>query len=538
MVSALTGDAIANASVKLIRWKQPFRGGWPPDGAISSQLGTVQGALTDDDGRFRFESGEAENDLLVTAEGYPPTRIRASGSFVEIRVPEAASLGGDISALMSHFDQRLAVQIEAAGFSYPAVFPDESGSFWIGSLPPGEAKVTIQKENTYVRQRSVTLRAGEETRVDFGEDTAPCLEGTVMFAGSPAQGVRVFIRNDLQSSSTETDGRGEYSISGLAPGRYQVLVTRGKRTAPDYSLSMFDVDIGTELLRRDVVLPSASLAGLVQAAEPGTLVRLFRWLSVDDPANALYQRGEAGWIQERSAKTAADGSFFCHLLPAGRYVVAVGNVRSAPIQLDEGAEVHGIDLVVGRGSPLTVVVAGETGGEVRTSLYLTGEERVPLEHLSAYEDGTWKSSRVPPGRYRLQVSRVHERSVLIDVETDGSPQTVSVSFPDRGWVRFRLLGTTPAGKTPILVLTLDEIVSRPFGGGQTREVVLAVDAETREVTTSIPSPGPHVVDVAVYRAESLLDFMRGRRMSQPIRTVRLSWEGPQTGEVLVEVPLD
>ena len=62
----------------------------------------------------------------------------------------------------------------------------------------------------------------------FAQDTTTgAVEGTVTDAGIPLEGVRVTVAStDGDKHETLTDSNGEYSIAGLAPGRYLMTFTK------------------------------------------------------------------------------------------------------------------------------------------------------------------------------------------------------------------------------------------------------------------------------------------------------------------------
>ncbi len=162
-----------------------------------------------------------------------------------------------------------------------------------------------------------------------------------------------------------------------------------------------------------------------------------------------------------------------------------------------------------------------------------------MQYGSTDDAGEWTTTALPEGRYRLKISVLNERPFVTEVESDGHARSIPILLPERSTVRFRVVGHTPLGANPVLVLSLDELVPKPYGWGVTREVIAFLDqGNKREVQSSVLSPGTHEIRVAVYRVNDSRDFFQFRRDYVPVVVRNIGVDVPDEGEVLVEIVLE
>lgn len=136
--------------------------------------------------------------------------------------------------------------------------------------------------------------------------------------------------------------------------------------------------------------------------------------------------GEDGGGNQR-ATTGADGSFALSSLDAGRYVLLAQRDGYAPqkspgIEIRAGETREGIELVLGKGIPVTVVATLEDGTEVPASAVVYGPLDRPAQERVVFRQADRGEQRMEfrllPGRYRILATPLAADSGAGAVEQD------------------------------------------------------------------------------------------------------------------------
>jgi len=101
-----------------------------------------------------------------------------------------------------------------------------AGTYSIANLDPGTYDLRVLANGYSSEVRSVTVTAGTTTTEDVAMLQPGSINGLVTQGGTtplPGAAVTMFL-NGLQKGSTQTDGSGNYVISGLHPGSYTLQV--------------------------------------------------------------------------------------------------------------------------------------------------------------------------------------------------------------------------------------------------------------------------------------------------------------------------
>ena len=259
---------------------------------------------------------------------------------------------------------RVRITLRASDPNAPAAVTDTRGVFELRNVPPGTYTLTAARAGYLTIQygqrrpresgRSFDIKSGDVIEgIDLAMYKGGVISGRVVDeTGEPTPNVRVeavelrYIRGRrvaVAARITTTNDAGEYRLSGLDPGQYQVRASTtdvwesddGKNTYV-YALTYFPgvtaaerpesvtVAVGQEASGTDLRLvpgPAAGITGMLVGAngEPmaGEVVNLDR--VTRGTAGALVSAGFGG-----STKTDAKGAFAIPKLAAGEYMVYTG----------------------------------------------------------------------------------------------------------------------------------------------------------------------------------------------------------------------
>jgi hypothetical protein len=298
------------------------------------------------------------------------TALAAAGGTIRGRVVAAAT---------QQPLHRVRVTLRASDPNAPATVTDTRGLFQLRNVPPGNYTLTAARAGYLTIQygqrrpresgRSFDIKAGEVLEgIDLAMYKGGVISGRVIDeTGEPTPNVRVeavemrYMRGrrvPVAAKITTTNDAGEYRLSGLDPGQYQVRAATtdvwesddGKNTYV-YALTYYPgvtaaerpetvtVAIGQEASGTDLRLvpgPAASVTGMLVGAngEPmaGEVIALDR--ITRGTGGALVSAGVGG-----STKTDAKGAFVFSKLAAGEYMVYTGAQTqrvSLPVLLNPG----------------------------------------------------------------------------------------------------------------------------------------------------------------------------------------------------------
>jgi protocatechuate 3,4-dioxygenase beta subunit len=371
-------------------------------------------------GPFEVRDGEAREgiELRLGAGGGVRGRVRGEGG-----EPLPRQL---VLASQADFDPRRRL-------SYGLAVTDETGRYEIGNLPPGFHVVLWigAVERAYGGSARGTLpvvvrREAFET-VEFGARASEgaVLAGRVLDArGSPVPGLAISIQRVGDPSptgwrSTPSGADGSYRFAGLAPGRYGLCA--GKEASPNISVVAELEVAATGETVRDLFLEDGSISGAVADAGDGGAVA---------GALLLLERIEApGAEGEFTGKVLADldGRYRFPFLRVGSYRLTVFDPararafeRREPLALRAGEALEGVDLRLGRGAAVRVLVQDEKGEPVAGARVLiaepTGREAAVSLDPSTDASGLYVARGLPPGRWEFRGEKDGRRSDVRIVE--------------------------------------------------------------------------------------------------------------------------
>jgi len=323
---------------------------------VPSKGSLVAVARADGRGRFLFSlAPEGRYFLEARLEGFAPARSEpfevgrgaASRIVQDLALARPAQVVGRIEGAASSPADLRVVALGPDGEVRSAA-PDESGAFRMGNLPPGRhlllllpaerplAEIAWLEESaarrTAIATSEVRLAEGEtaETVLTAGASGGRTLRGIVRRNGLPAAGFSVAcvpeseVESPAASASAATaltDAEGTFSVEGVAPGAYVLLVrTPPSRKGGHLLLGRFPHVVGTEEgepLQLGVL--SGRLRGRVVDPAGDGLKRVRLLLAPDDSLPVDPLLASARW----DADTGPEGAFDAGEAPPGAYRITV-----------------------------------------------------------------------------------------------------------------------------------------------------------------------------------------------------------------------
>ena len=244
------------------------------------------------------------------------------------------------------------------GGQYAEVVTDADGAYEMTYLRPGVYTVSAGGSTLggvfgetatggRIVREGITVKEGQHVSgLDFRLEAPTRLRGTVLdSAGQPVSKASVFLRNEEGAlierfSFIDTDSGGQFTFTGLAPGRYSVLARKdGLSSAPsDPVESTTDTTVGSQV---QVQLESGSMVAVSVVDKSGAELRAR--ISVVDPSGREY----TGMLSMRDLMENFGEGFSSKEqrvgpLPPGRYKVTAtaddGRTVSKPVTVSGQSE--------------------------------------------------------------------------------------------------------------------------------------------------------------------------------------------------------
>lgn len=429
-----------------------FEGGQPVSGRVVSvegapvaqaavrlaQAGRTWGGpetVTQGDGRFVLGGvQDGEYSLWVDSEGFAPSagevEIEVAGAPVEgleVRLDPGGAITGRVTGLDP--EQFRNVRVSAQGAAFRGLRQsdvDFEGRYRVEHLPPGSYSVVATLADSGRRAKGqATLEAGApEIRLDLQFGQGLTLSGRTVQGEAPIVGATVFAEGTDSDHSgwSQTDLEGRFSIEGLEPGGYRLLV-RNFQTGLAHDET---VELATS---REIVIevPSARVAGrVVDSADRRPLPGVS--LVLEDNSG-----GARGILPLHTATTDLEGRFRIEHIADGDWKLSASKegyaALSRPVAVQHGSDVDGLQLSMDAtegltlearlpsGAPpneLTIAVLDPAGGSLLGGNYATGE------------NGRVRLSSVPPGSWELVVAASGSAATRVTARAPGPTVPVAL----------------------------------------------------------------------------------------------------------------
>ena len=380
-------------------------------------------------GRYRFTASKSG-----VGEGIVEDVDISSSPQVRITMRAGATIFGRVTGLSPDELQHATVSARS-GRSYMSATPDATGSYRIEGAPTGTVTVSAQLRSRHVmsqrtsQPQTVEVSPGGSQNVDLAFRNDVTIRGRVIRNDQPLPSAHVaFVpKRGSQAqtiASASTDQQGQYSISGLEEGEYNVEVVDMQRYSPYSTMytvrgsGTFDIDYRTSSIRGTVVdaatgepITNASIE--VRAAVAGDAFRM-----------------------SRGAITDTAGTFLLEAVPPGGYVVTTSkdgygsDVREMMVS-ERGDE---LAIKLSRTEGLTLkIVDGRDGRPVRAAVFAyDAQNRLAYDATRMFGGDDTGEVKLPlaPGHYTASV-----------VATNYAPVNVSLQSPSAA----RVVAMTPGG---------------------------------------------------------------------------------------------
>jgi hypothetical protein len=388
-------------------------------GGMMVMMPPMQKQFTSDDGSFVLEGIKpGMTQVVVNAPGYTTARVPnievedgKTAPDVEVDVETGAKLTGRVTgpdgtplAGVSVRNDPMAGGSRVMRFdpNDGSAVTDPSGEYTMDTLEPGEKTLTFSRSGYIAQQKTVTVAAGKDARLDVQMSTGMRATGFVVTdAGTPVPDatVRAMSPSEMDGGrSARSDANGAFTIEGLAPGHYTVAASKTGFT--DGILR--DVDLTTSGPVR-VILKSG---GVITGHVTGLTAQELEQTTVSASAAG----GGGGLMAGSSAPVDGGGNFRIEGAPSGTVRISArtgamfgGSSKSAApktVELEPGGTAQ-VDIdfksstvirgrVTRNGAPLpsAQVMFIPRGAKSQTSASVAADSDGRYE-LSGLDDGTY-----------------------------------------------------------------------------------------------------------------------------------------------------
>ena len=414
---------------------------------------------TDANGAFLFE-GVAPGHYSFTAskDGYADAmsqdvNITDGGAPVRLALRTGGIVTGHVLGVSASDYGNVSVTIRSSTGGSTQVPVDQSGNYRAEGAPTGTLRVSADVMNGFTDRRTtevktVELAPGGSVQVDLEFNSQTIVRGHITRNGAPLQSASIsFVPHSGSMVSTTgrttTDDKGNYTVSGLSDGTYDVIVVE-QRLNPyttTYNVSgssNFDIDI-----------KSMTLRGRVTDSGSGDPI-------ADATVNLRAKNSDnTSFFAQRTATTDANGVFVLDSVASGSYTataakegygsgksdVYVGD--SAPSDVDlrlaknDGVTLRVVDARDGRVLAAQVVVYDGSGAVAFDSgpMMFGGGGAEPVR------------APLPPGQYRAVVAAPGYAAQTMTINSPGQPTigltpggTLQIHSSSSALLRGRLVG--------------------------------------------------------------------------------------------------
>lgn len=393
-------------------------------------------------GRYRFTASKAG-----MADGVLSDVDVTSGTPVRIVMKAGGTISGRITGLTPQELGQAQVMASSSGQNTASGTVDANGNYRIEGVASGTVQVMAWSGTSFsgtsrrAPSQTVELAPGGSQQVDLAFRGDIVVTGRVTRNGMPVAGGQVnFLprgNSSRGSGSSPTDNDGQYSVSGLEEGEYNVMVSDSLRSLNPYSVTYqvrgsatYDIDYKTSALRGRVLDRSTN--------EP-----------LANVAVALRSTSTASDSSRfpRSGLSDATGAFIVDAVPPGSYTATATKEgfanESKEVYLSDSAtpdmEFH---LVRSAGVTLTVVDArdGRTLSARAVAFDMQGRVADETRMMFAGADIGSITLNLAPGSYTVTVSSSGYAARHVTLQ---SPSTQTIALSPGGTLEVRSKHSTP-----------------------------------------------------------------------------------------------
>jgi len=293
------------------------------------------------------------------------------------------------------------------GTPIASAFTDPNGMYEVQNLAPGTYAIVVSANDFQTNTATVILTAGETETTNLSLDPSPgSISGNITGSGGPISGatVRVTDLNGLTILTTITDALGNYLITGLATGSYNVIVS-----APGFQTNQTGAIVQSNLITiRNVDLPPnpGTIEGQISPAFGGGTIQLFT----------------ADNILISSATTAPGGVFRFDSLAPGQYTITASlpNYHTAVTGVRVFADQTSSVSLTLQPNPATVSgqITSTTGTPIKDAIVQILDANETIIGLGSTDsNGNYSIGNLPPGTFQVSITAQNFSSLIAGIST-------------------------------------------------------------------------------------------------------------------------
>lgn len=395
-------------------------------GGMMVMMPPMQKQFTSDDGSFVLEGIKpGSTQVVVNAPGYTTARVPnievedgKTVPDVEVGVETGAKLTGRVTgtdgtpiAGVSVREDPMASGNRVMRFNAidSSASTDPSGEYTIDSLEPGEKTFTFSRSGYTAQQKTVTIAAGKDSRLDVQLSSGMRATGLVVTDGGapiPDADVRAVSASAMDGGrAARTDASGAFTIEGLAPGHYTFTAAK-TGYAPG---TLRDIDIASSGPVRVILKSGGVITGHVNGLTAQEMEQTTVYASISGSGAAMFGPGGAGV----TAPVDGSGNFRIEGAPSGTVRVSArtgamfgGSSKSAApktVELEAGGTAQ-VDIdfkssTVIRGR---ITRNGAPVANAQVMFIPRGAKSQTTASTSADADGRYELSGLDDGTYTVQ----------------------------------------------------------------------------------------------------------------------------------------
>ncbi len=309
---------------------------------------------------------------------------------------------------------------------------DKSGRYLLEHLSPGAHTISVMPkgENFTVDgiSKQVSIAPNDNITLDFTIEGDLSISGKILQEGSPAEGVYISLSKEEAGERVYGSGKskadGSYSIGGLAPGSYDLMLNKRRAKKRFFYKLPQAISISANLTDYDITVPTGTIRGTIVDEDGNPLEKVRVRLKKREEKKE--KRLAVPWEEEfmaqlTSEKSDLSGNFEFSTLDAGSYLLTTtkrgfGQLVEA-VTLDSDSSHAELKITLKRGYTVKLnILNAQTGKPLEKAVIRLKDKNgttVKTETVSA-KAGLFTIGDLSAGTYRLEVAAEGRAPAALD----------------------------------------------------------------------------------------------------------------------------